>query len=235
MARLPRVDVAQWPHLVAQRALAGESLVHDADDRKALWQAMVDAARACDVAVHAYVIAKDHFHVLATPAEPGALGSFMQAIGRRYVAAFNRRHQRQGRLWDGRFRATVIDPARYLLDAMVFIELHDAPGALAPTGAWGYSSRAAHLNQRTDPLVLDHAQFWRLGNTPFEREDAWRKRLELGLSEAQREALSQAVHKGWALVEQASLPPLEVVAGRRLSPRPRGRPKKLPPPDAGAG
>jgi putative transposase len=232
VARLPRVDVAQWPHLIVQRAIDGDCLVIDADDRKALWQAMVDAARACDVAVHAYAIVSDHFLLLATPAEAGSLGDFMQAIGRRYVAAFNRRHARAGRLWEGRFRATVIDAARYLLDAMVFVELHDSAAGVQPGGAnlpglaWGHSSRFAHLNQRSDPLVLDHAMFWRLGNTPFDREAAWRKRLDAGLNQAQHDAFAKAMHKGWALVDAKELPVLESVAGRRLSPRPRGRPRR---------
>ncbi|HEX5372672.1 MAG TPA: transposase [Aquabacterium sp.] len=222
MARLPRLELAQWPHLMVQRVRPGEALVRDAEDRKALWLAMVDAARAHQVAVHAYVVLEDHFHLVATPARPGTLGAFMQSIGRRYVASYNRRHARQGTLWAGRFRATVLDPARYLLDAMALVELHrGGEGPAEP----GLSSLAHHLHQRTDALVQDHALFWALGNTPFEREVVWRRRLEAGLSSAQVATLAQAMDKGWALVDASSLPALEGLSGRRMAPRPRGRPR----------
>jgi putative transposase len=231
MARLPRLEIAQWPHLIVQRVRPGERLVLDADDRKALWLAMVDAARAHLVAVHAYAVLDDHFHLLATPAQAGGLSAFMQSIGRRYVASYNRRHGRQGTLWSGRFRCTVLDPARYLLDAMAFVEVHRERD-ISPLGVSGMvepgeSSVAHHLHQRTDALVQDHALFWALGNTPFEREAAWRRRLESGLSDALVSVMAQAMDKGWALVDADQLAPMEASAGRRLAPRPRGRPRKL--------
>lgn len=223
MARLPRLELAQWPHLIVQRVKTGDMLVRDAEDRKALWLAMADAARAHQVAVHAYVVLDDHFHLVATPSRAGTLGPFMQSIGRRYVASYNRRHARQGTLWAGRFRATVLDPARYLLDAMAFVELHRGGEGVAEPGR---SSLAHHLHQRTDALVQDHALFWALGNTPFEREVVWRRRLEAGLSSSQVATLAQAVDKGWALVDAGRLSALEGLSGRRMAPRPRGRPRK---------
>jgi putative transposase len=136
-------------------------------------------------------------------------------------------------VWAGRYRATVIDPARYLLDAMVFIEQHAwRSGAVQRVEDDAWSSVRHHLGLRTDPLLADHAGFWALGNTPFEREAAWRRRLEAGLSATQLQQLSEAMHKGWALAEASVLPSLQLAAGRRLAPQPRGRPKKARPPDA---
>ena len=128
---------------------------------------------------------------------PGRAASlFMQAVGRRYVAHHNRRHGRQGGLWSGRYRGTVLDPARYLLDAMVFTETREGGGAdWAPSGANGsdWSSAPHHLGLRTDPLVTDAPGFWALGNTPFERQAAWRARLQEGLGESRRRELAEDV------------------------------------------
>jgi putative transposase len=229
MARLPRLGVAGWPHLVVQRVHEGQLLARDASDRQALMDVLKSLAREHDVAVHAYVLAADHLCLLLTPASAESLSLLMQGLGRRYVAAYNRRHGRQGSLWSGRYRATVLDPAQYLLDAMVFVE----------SPAWQGGERAVldesvcasarhHLGLGTDPLVTDHAQFWALGNTPFEREAAWRKRLTDGLSARQTEALAQAMHKGWALMSDELAHGVAQTVGRRLSPRPRGRPRKQP-------
>lgn len=244
MARLPRLECPSFPHLVVQQALGGADLIAHPEDRQALWQAMLDAARAHEVAVHAYVVLPDHFHLLATPAEQGGLGRFMQAVGRRFVATYNRRHGRSGALWAGRFRATVLDPARYLLDAMVFIETHpwrlglsEAPQVVIEACP---SSLAQHLNRRTDALVQDHALFWALGNTPFDREAAWRARLEQGLGGAVVSALTDSARKGWVLGDQrfiqslsdwragqGATPEATALPDRRLVPARRGRPKQV--------
>jgi putative transposase len=243
MARLPRLECPSFPHLVIQRVVTGVDLTAHATDRGALTLALVEAARAHDVAVHAYVVLPDHFHLLATPAVAGGLGRFMQAVGRRFVAGFNRRHGREGALWAGRFRATVIDPARYLLDAMVFIETHPWRSGLseAPQSVLDGcpSSLAQHLQRHTDALVQDHALFWALGNTPFDREAAWRTRLDQGLGAPAVAALSDAAHKGWVLGDERFIQSLvawragqggavtePACADRRLAPSKRGRPRR---------
>ncbi len=236
MARLPRLDIAGLPHLLVQRVMADTALTRDAQDRTALWAALLDASRAHRVAVHAYVLLDDHFHLLVTPSHPGDLGRFVQAVGRRYVAGYNKRHARQGSLWAGRFRASVIDPARYLLQAMAFIEGHAARAGLVPDPTHDVpeilSSLAHHLGRRTDALVTDHALFWSLGNTPFDREAAWRAQLTEGLSAQQVVTLSKASSAGWALGDeafQAGLRKAMVPQGgvvRRLTPARRGRPPK---------
>lgn len=237
MARLKRLDVMGWAHLVTQPVRAGDLLVRDSVDRQFLWMCMLDASKSAGLDVHAYAVLPDHFHVLATPRQPQALSAFMQAVGRRYVAWFNHRHERSGALWAGRFRGSVISSAQYLLDAMVLLETHpglalassDVP---APSGGrsglgWGYGSLAHHTLQRTDALVQDHGVFWALGNTPFEREHAWRQRLSAGLSDVLRRQLAEVMRRDWPLVSDAERAVLARLTDRPLAPRPRGRPRQL--------
>lgn len=95
MARLPRLELPGWPHLLCLQAQAGEALVRDAEDRKALWLAMVGASRDHPLPVHAYAVGPGEVWLLLTPPQSGVLGAFVQSIGRRYVAAFN--HRQTGR------------------------------------------------------------------------------------------------------------------------------------------
>jgi len=228
MARLPRLGVAGWPHLLVQQVHDGQLLARDDADRLALTDALRDAARAHGVAVHAYHLGESALMLVATPDAADGLSLLMQAVGRRYVAGFNRRHGRRGGLWAGRYRGTVLDPARYVLDAMVLVETRESvPHAGAASYGAAWSSAGHHLGLRTDPLVFDPAVFWALGNTPFERQAAWRQRLADGLSVARSTELSQAMHKGWALMSPEQEAALSQSVGRRLSPRPRGRPRKV--------
>lgn len=229
MARLPRLGLVGWPHLLVQRVHDGQLLARDDADRQALVDALREACRQHGLSVHAYCLAADHLHLLATPSAEESLSLVMQALGRRYVAAYNRRHGRQGGLWAGRFRACVLDPAQYLLDAMVFVESHAwRAGQVSKVEDDLWSSVRHHLGMKTDPLVSDHALFWGLGNTPFEREAAWRRRLEAGLPASEVQVMAQAAHTGWALMQPDTADKLAGPAGRRLVPKPRGRPRKTP-------
>ena len=228
MARMPRLSGADWPHMVVQHVHEGQALVRDETDVALLLRTLKDAAREESVAIHAYVIAIDHLHLLATPATNEGLSRLMQSVGRRYVAAYNRRHDRRGGLWSGRYRCTVIEAARYLLDCMVFIEQHALrTGAVQQLAEDQWSSVGHHLGLKVDPLIQDHPLYWTLGNTPFDREAAWRKRLEQGLSHRQVSDLSNATHKGWALGGDDFLQKVQAALGRHVQPKPRGRPRRI--------
>ncbi len=178
-------------------------------------------------AIHAYVLMPDHFHLLLTPADAQALSRGMQALGRRYVRWFNERHGRRGTLWEGRFRSTVLEPERYLVDCMRYIELNPARSALvADAASYPWSSMAHHLGLRVDPLVSDHPQFWSLGNTPFERQAAYRGLCAAPLDPTVLEQLRSSIHHGWPLGTRDFIDALRRKTARRLTRRPLGRPRR---------
>lgn len=233
MARLPRLAIAGLPHHVIQRGHNRQAVFADDEDRRAYLAALREAAALQRVAVHAYVLMDDHVHLLVTPPQAGALSKVLQAIGRRYVSAFNRRHGRVGTLWDGRFRATVLENGPHVLTCMRYIE-QNPQRLVPPTAATDYpwSSAAHHLGQHRDSLVTDHAVYWALGNTPFERELGWRHLLDEPLSVAEVYAHTDSALKGWAMGSGAFLANLGATTERPMAPRPRGRPARAPKPGA---
>jgi putative transposase len=225
MARLARLAIAGRPHLILQRTLPSQPAFIDDEDRLALLAALRSVAAAERVAVHAYGLYDHELRLLVTPAEAASLGRLMQSLGRSYVSGFNRRHARRGTLWDGRFRATVLDEATALVDAMRYVETPPDVDAGAP-GDHPWSSARHHLGQQAAPLVTDHPRFWRLGNTPFEREAAWRALLEQPLAPSRRRDIEAAVLKGWALGPPSFVQALAAQTERRVQPLARGRPRK---------
>lgn len=218
MARQARSGLAGIPHLLMQRVHEGQSLVRDDQDRLRFVDILRTAAKDHRVAIHAYAVSDQQWWALATPVSEAGLSLMVQAVGRQYVAYFNRRHQRDGSLWAGRYRSCVLASAQDLLDAMALVELQ------APLQAC--SSAAHHLGVRVDPLIAEHAQFWTLGNTPFDRDAAWRRRLEEGLSTVRHAQLHDAVMKGWAIGLEADIQRLQLLTDRRLTPAKRGRPPR---------
>lgn len=223
MARLARLSIEGELHLILQRGHNAQPVFLDDADRQAYLANLAASAAVSGLAVHGYALLPNQVHLLATPSRADSLSACMQTLGRRYVAAFNRRHGRTGTLWEGRFRATVVESDRFV-DALVYVETA-AERAGLPDG-WPWSSAAHHLGQRGDPLVADHRGFWALGNTPFDREAAYRARWEQGLGKARIDELSQAQHKGWVIGSPAFLAAMTQRTDRPLTPRPRGRPRK---------
>lgn len=228
MARLTRLCVPGWPHLLLQSGHNHQAVFRDDPDRQLFLELLHSAASTHGVALHAYALLDDEVRLLATPADGDGLSRMMQAVGRRYGGHFNRRHGHTGSLWEGRFRATVIEPERHLLGCMRYIEqppTEDETGTGLGRGAW--SSASHHLGQRIDPLVSDHLLYWSLGNTPFEREAAYRSLLQQALTPSEVASITNAVRKGWPLGSAEFLAQLSGSTARRLTPLPRGRPRKV--------
>ena len=230
MARLPRLIVPGLPHLVSQRAQHGQAMVRDDEDRRALLRLLREAAVQHRVALHAYSVLEDRLDLVATPDSATGLSLLMQSVARRHAAAFNRRHARSGGLWEGRFRAAVLDPERWWLPAMLYVEQLGGMAAPEPGGEPArWSSRAHHTGQRVDPLLSVPPPYWTLGNTPFEREAAYQALLEQALTSAQVRAIEQALRGGWALGPPSFQQQVGDEADRPAAPRPRGRPRRALP------
>ncbi|WP_347555118.1 transposase [Robbsia sp. KACC 23696] len=252
------------------------------DDIRFFLDTLRGAARANGLAIHAYALTPAIVHLLGTPRDADSVSKTVQAVGRRYVAWFNRRYGAAGALWDGRYRATVLDPDAYLLSTSILIEAaaepalpqlsahrqqeiaHAAAGAPAAdaltTGAAigdtsdGKSSGVTvarvearraegssidtlsgprkssyphHAGLAIDPAITDHALYWALGNTPFERHRRYRAQAEQPLDPAASAQALDAARKGWVRGNDAFTQRCERLANRRLTPLRRGRPKKV--------
>lgn len=232
MARLARLSLAGLPHLVEQSGHNGRPVATDAADRAAYRDFLARAAAETGLAIHAYCIEPARVLLLVTPPTDDALSRTIQRVGRSYTVWFNRRHGCSGTLWAGRFRATVIEPQSELVAAMRHVESDAAlagdASAVAPERV---SSVAHHLGLLNDPLVSDHARFWDLGNTPFDRHAAYRLLVTQPLAGRERSRFDDAVRKGWALGPEPFLQELEVRLDRRVRPRPPGRPRRQAKPE----
>jgi len=223
VARLPRLVAPGLPHLIVHRGHNGQAVFLDDADRALYLRTLALCAREAGVAVHGYGLLPDEVRLLATPDGEQGLATMMQSLGRRYVRAFNVKHGRSSTPWEGRFRSTVVEPQRYLVPALLVVESAGTALASGPDPA-PWTSAAHHLGQRVDPLVTEHALFWGLGNTPFEREAAYRSAMQQGLDPAQAAFILDAAAKGWALGTSTFVERLGAETGRRTRPLPRGRP-----------
>ena len=225
MARLPRLTLPDHLHHVLQRGNNGQTVFMDCEDYETMLALLADNSQQYGVVIHAYVLLPNQFHLLATPATADGLQRMMQAVGRRYVPYFNRRNGRTGTLWEGRYRSALIQPERYLIPCMVYLDWSPVrAGQAAQPGDYLWSSHAHWLGLRHDRLLTPHAQYWALGNTPFAREAAYAASVQTGLAPSEEAVLSSSLAGGWALGDDEFVQTLQKRTPRRVTPAKAGRP-----------
>ncbi len=225
MARLPRLSVPGYPHHVIQRGNNRQAIFSTPADYRLLLNLLDENTKKFDVAVHAYVLMSNHFHLLATPETQDGLPQMMQAVGRRYVRYFNDAQGRTGTLWEGRYKSTLIQTDRYLMACMAYIDLNPVRGGLvAQARDYPWSSHGHYIGQQADRLITPHALYWELGNTPFAREAAYAELVNTGVSVDQQQVLTKATLSGWALGEADFVNDLQKKTERRVNKVSAGRP-----------
>jgi len=140
---------------VIQRGNNRQPILFDEADYWHLWEYLSTAAAKFRCDVHAYCLMPNHFHLLLTPWQEDGIGKLMQFVGRYYVQYFNRRYDRTGTLWEGRYRATLLDPNAYLFPCSHYVEQN--PIRDATNKAWVLGDDAfcqeleGRINRRTSP------------------------------------------------------------------------------------
>ena len=229
MARLPRLSLPGYVHHVLQRGNNRQTVFIDTADYQQFLALLYLHARKFEVAVHAYVLMPNHFHLLLTPHSATGLPQMMQAVGRSYVRYFNDRHARSGTLWEGRYRSTLLQAELYLLACMVYIDLNPRrAGLVAAARDYPWSSFGHNAGLRVDKLITPHALFWSLANTPFAREAAYAELVHSGVDDGPTKELTDTVLSGWALGDKAFVANLQTKTARRLVKNAPGRPPGNP-------
>ena len=95
----------------------------DDDDRARFLERLRSARELFSVRVHAYVLMSNHFHLIVETPKAN-LSEFMRQFNISYTGYYNRRHRRIGHLYQGRFKAIVVDKDSYLLQLSRYVHLN---------------------------------------------------------------------------------------------------------------
>lgn len=189
---------------------------------------MVDAAKHHGLAIHADVWMTNHIHLLATPEFEHSISKVFQSVGRRYVQYFNFIYRRSGTLWEGHYRATVVDSELYLLTLMRYIELNPVRAGLV-AHPWDYPwSSCRHYAQGESGLnggwLTAHEAHLRLGRNEAHRQSAYRQLFQAAISGNDLAEIRDCTHKGWALGDERFREQIEALGQRRAASKGAGRP-----------
>ena len=200
MPRRPRSWIRDVPLHILQRGNNRAACFYAEEDYRFYLHWLQLNAEHYGCAIHAYVLMTNHVHLMLTPEERDSASKLMQSLGRRYVQYVNRVHRRSGTLWEGRFRASLVEAESYLLTCSRYIELNPVRAAVAKDPAdYIWSSYRHHALGAPDRVVTEHALFNALGATPAERAVAYRALFRTELDEQEVNAIRTALNHGGTL------------------------------------
>jgi putative transposase len=180
-----------------------------------------------DCAVHAYVFMTNHVHLLMTPTRSGAVGRVMQSLGRRYVRHVNDRYHRTGTLWEGRFKACLVDSGDHLMQCYRYIELNPVRAAMvAQAHDYPWSSHRANAFGEYDPLVSPHPTYLAISPDPQQRQEAYRALVAQAINPEQLDGIRAHLQRQHAYGTDRFRTAIEAQLGRTAGPQKIGRPRK---------
>ena len=228
MARLSRYYIKNQPQHIIQRGINQQDIFFDEIDYQYYLDCLHAAAYNNRLKIHAYVLMPNQVNLLVSPAVESSISRTLQSLGRNYVQHFNDNYDNQGTLWEGRYRATVLDPSEYLLSCCRYIENSPVRSGLTKNPkAYQWSSYAHNALGKTDEVITEHRTYKQLGKTDKERSETYRNQFKTLQTEEELTTIADATNKGWALGNAKFIKKIEQITNRRASPLPKGRPKKV--------
>jgi putative transposase len=210
MARRRRSFFEGAPVHVHQRGNNRAAMFHDVHDRIVFLMALLEPSQRYGVAIHNWVLMNNHFHLLATPQDEKGLPRMLQQVGRRYVPHFNKRSDRTGGLWEGRYSAHLVDTETYWFRCARYVELNPVRASMVSAPReHPWSSHHALGYGAEDKLVTPHPLYVALGASPLERQAAHRALCGTALSDSELASVRNALRTG---ISGAELPEASALA-----------------------
>jgi putative transposase len=223
MARLPRFVIPGQPQHVIIRGNNRQPIFCDDSDYRFLLEKMSQACEKHDCEIHAYVLMTNHIHLLITPQTEQSIGKAIQSVGRYYVQYFNYMYRRTGTLWEGRYRATLIDSDQYLLLCSRYIELNPVrANMVAHPSEYPWSSYRFNALGQNDDCVTADLLYLQLGETLAQRLAAYRALFKSRISDKTLDEIRACTNKAWVLGNDRFREKIELQLNRRGTPLPRG-------------
>ncbi len=227
MPRRPRIALPGLPLHVVQRGNNRSACFFADDDYRFYlhWLRRIAEREGCRI--HAWVLMTNHVHLLLTPGGADGASRLMQTLGRRYVQYINRTYRRSGTLWEGRFKASLVDADEYLLKCYRYIETNPVrAGMVAHPADYRWSSARSHFLGEPDDLLSDHPGYLALGGNENERRENYAALCRVDLDEEDMAAIRKSADTGQVLGSERFAAEIGAALGVRLAPAPRGRPKR---------
>lgn len=192
MARKPRIHEPGGLYHAMLRGNGGDAVFFSPQDRLLFYSLLGDAVTRFGCRIHTFCLMNNHIH-LAIQVGEIPLSKIMQTIAFRYTRKINRRKKRIGHLFQGRYKAILVDENSYLLELVRYIHLNPVRAGIAqkPTD-WRWSGHNAYLGKERIEWLTTDAVMGQFGG----RVDAARGRYAAFIAEGCGEPIAAVLRGG---------------------------------------
>jgi len=227
MSRQPRFVLPGQPQHVIQRGNNRDVIFISDDDYQFYLDKLEAACFRFDCELHAYVLMTNHVHLLMTPQATDGISKVMQSIGRYYVQYFNYRYKRTGTLWEGRYKATLLDSDAYLFTCSRYIELNPVrAGMVDDPKDYPWSSYACNALGQSNSLIKPHELYLALGLNLAKRSEAYKGLFASHIESTHLDEIRESTNKSWVLGSAKFKERIQELTARQAGPRGRGGDRK---------
>jgi REP element-mobilizing transposase RayT len=161
MSRPLRLEFEAAIYHATSRGDRREAIFEDDTDRKALLAVLARGLERFDAVAFAYCLKGNHYHFVLQTHQPN-LSRLMRHINGVYTQIYNRRHHKVGHLFQGRFKAIVVDRDAYFLEVCRYVDLNPVRAKMVKHPKdWPWSSYRAHAREVEAPDWLDSSTLHR--------------------------------------------------------------------------
>lgn len=228
MPRYPRLFIPHFPLHIVQRGHDRKSVFIQSEDYRYYLDNLLETKAQMGIRVLAYCLMTNHVHLVLVPGDDAtAVSKLMRVLAARQTRRINKLKGRSGTLWEGRFKASLIDTDRYLLACCRYIDLNPVRAALVVVPEeYRWSGFRGRAELSCDPILDSHAVFEALGNS-FERPGrVYDRFVAQGTDDGELSLIRQSLQRNQLTGNTRFVADIEARIGRRVSANAPGRPKK---------
>lgn len=227
MPRKPRFYLPNIPVHIVQRGHSRKPVFFETADYQAYLYWLKEASVRYECRIHAYVLMTNHIHILSTPKNINSISLMMQYLGMQYVPYINYNYGTSGSIWEGRYKANMIQDEEYLLTCMRYIELNPVRANMVrSSGAYPWSSYRANGEGKTDILTQPHHLYHSLGKTLKQRLETYTSLFKAHIEESDLDSIRSSWQSGTPLGNDYFKQKVEAKLQCKVGQTRRGRPKK---------
>jgi len=172
MVRPLRIEYAAAVYHITSRGNEKKAVFKDDQDNTNFLNVLQHVNKGCHWICHAYCLMDNHYHLLIETPD-GNLSLGMRQLNGVYTQLFNKRHQRTGHLFQGRYKSILIEKDSYLLEVCRYVVLNPVrAGMVERPEEWKWSSYRATAGRETPARCL--RVDWVLGQFSHKRAKAER-------------------------------------------------------------
>jgi len=227
MPRKPRFFLPGVAAHIVQRGHSRQPIFFEDNDYRGYLKWLSEAADRYQCYIHAYVLMTNHVHILATPKSSDGISRMMQYVGRQYVLYINYLYGSTGTIWEGRYKASLVYDAEFLLTCMRYIELNPVRANMVNhPRKYPWSSYRANGEGKRDDLLTQHEIYMKLANSMDQRRANYRALFEAYIEEGDLKQIRSAWLTGTPLGNDYFKREIEQKLQCKVGQTRRGRPSK---------